>query len=77
MYDVVDIRDVEASRSYISCQQDGTRGGFETLEVFQPLFLLQLRMQWICLQFQQLKKGHQSSEAVNGRKKNQGPPRIP
>ena len=66
MYDVVDRRNIEASSGDVCCQQDGIRGGFETLEIFQPLFLLQMRMQLECLEFQKLEKGCQPPDAVNG-----------
>jgi len=77
MYNVVDGRNVQASCRYICRQQDRIRRGFETLEVFQPLFLLQLRMQGICFEFQKLEQGYQPPDTVDGRKEDQRPSRIP
>ena len=70
MYNVVDGRDIETSRRYIRRQQDRIRRGFKTLEVFQPLFLFELRMKKIRFEFQELEKRCQSPDTVDGRKKN-------
>jgi len=66
MYNVVDRRNIEAPRRYVCGKQDRVRRGFKTLEVFQPLFLLELRMKRVCLEFQKLQKGYQSSDTVDG-----------
>jgi hypothetical protein len=46
---------IEATGCYVCGNQDSVRGGFESVEILEALFLLELRMQWPGAQLKKFK----------------------
>ena len=76
MHDVIDTRNVNATRCNICRQQNCMRRAAKPIEVLQSLLLLELTMQWIRGDAQQKKQWHKSAHAINCIQKHECAPLV-